>query len=48
MSLKKYNEVLKTALIDAGFENQTEFQKIFISKLKEGKDFIGIGPNGTT
>ncbi len=46
MSLKKYNEVLQTALIEAGFENQTEFQKIFISKLKEGKDFIGIGPNG--
>ena len=46
MSLKKYNEVLQTALIDAGFENQTEFQKIFISKIKEGKDFIGIGPNG--
>ena len=47
MSLKKYNEVLQTALIDAGFENQTEFQKIFISKIKEGKDFIGIGPNGS-
>jgi superfamily II DNA/RNA helicase len=46
MSLKKYNEVLQSALIDAGFENQTEFQKIFISKIKEGKDFIGIGPNG--
>jgi len=46
MSLKKYNETLQTAMIDAGFENQTEFQKIFISKLKEGKDFIGIGLNG--
>ena len=47
MSLKKYNKVLQTAMIDAGFENQTEFQKISISKIKEGKDFIGIGPNGS-
>jgi ATP-dependent RNA helicase RhlE len=46
MSLKKYSEVLQTALINAGFENQTDFQKIFISKIKEGKDFIGIGPLG--
>ncbi len=46
MSLKKYNEILQTAIIDAGFENQTEFQKISISKIKEGKDFIGIGPKG--
>jgi ATP-dependent RNA helicase RhlE len=46
MSLKKYNEVLQTALIDAGFENQTEFQKISISKIKEGKDFIAVGPVG--
>lgn len=46
MSLKKYSEVLQATLIDAGFENQTEFQKICISKIKEGKDFIGIGPKG--
>ena len=47
MSLKKYSEVLQNALIDAGFENQTEFQKLCISKIKEGKDFIGIGPKGS-
>ena len=46
MSLKKYNEVLQTAIIDAGFENQTEFQKLSISKIKEGKDFIAVGPKG--
>lgn len=46
MSLKKYNEVLQAAIIEAGFENQTEFQQKVISKFKEGKDFIGIGPNG--
>jgi superfamily II DNA/RNA helicase len=46
MSLKKYNEVLKTALIDAGFENQTEFQQKSIVKFKEGGDFIGVGPKG--
>lgn len=46
MSLKKYNEVLQAAIIEAGFESQTEFQQKAISKFKEGKDFIGIGPNG--
>lgn len=46
MSLKKFSEVLQTALELAGFENQTEFQKKTISKYKEGKDFIGIGPDG--
>jgi len=46
MSLKKFSEVLQTALTLAGFENQTEFQKKAISKYKEGKDFIGIGPEG--
>lgn len=47
MSLKKYNEVLQTAMIDAGFENQTEFQQKTISKFKEGKDFIAVGPKGS-
>jgi superfamily II DNA/RNA helicase len=47
MSLKKYSEILQNALIDAGFENQTDFQKHCISKIKEGKDFIGIGPKGS-
>lgn len=46
MSLKKYNEILQTAMIDAGFENQTEFQQKAISRIKEGKDFIAIGPKG--
>ena len=46
MSLKKYNEILQTAMIDAGFENQTEFQQKTISRIKEGKDFIAIGPKG--
>ncbi len=46
MSLKKYNEVLQAAIIEAGFENQTEFQQKTISKFKEGKDFIAIGPKG--
>ena len=46
MSLKKFSEVLQTAMELAGFENQTEFQKKTISKYKEGKDFIGIGPDG--
>ncbi|MDB0011640.1 DEAD/DEAH box helicase [Crocinitomicaceae bacterium] len=46
MSLKKFSEVLQTAMELAGFENQTEFQKKAISKYKEGKDFIGIGPDG--
>lgn len=46
MSLKKYNEVLQAAIIEAGFENQTEFQQKAISKFKEGKDFIAIGPKG--
>lgn len=46
MSLKKYSEVLQTAMIAAGFENQTEFQQKTISKIKEGKDFIAIGPKG--
>ena len=47
MSLKKYNEVLQAAIIEAGFENQTEFQQKTISKFKEGKDFIAIGPKGS-
>lgn len=47
MSLKKYNEVLQVAIIEAGFENQTEFQQKAISKFKEGKDFIGIAPSGS-
>lgn len=46
MSLKKFSEVLQTAIKLAGFENQTEFQKKAISKYKEGKDFIAIGPDG--
>lgn len=46
MSLSKYSEVLQNAMIEAGFENQTEFQQKSISKIKEGKDFIAVGPKG--
>ena len=46
MPLKKYSEVLQTAMKLAGLETPTEIQNKCFSKYKQGADFIAIAPKG--